>query len=338
MGLAMVGLRRYINPGAADDDKPATILTRVLRRLSECGIDCDPQETQKFGEEMETITRRLAPDLPYKELTAVAEAALQAVDKYNRRIAEMVDRQRGDLKTIIRMLRDSIIKLAGENTDAVLPLSRIDEELEGADGFRDLQSLRMHLGVCLPNLRREIERAQEAAKALIERLQIEAENRTGPPEDRVPRSVDPAGLPGQEDCLAAIRDAIGRGTRHYAAVMVVNRVEPIAARFGKEAGDLMVARFREFAQRRFEATDRLFLWGPAAIVAIVERKQTFEQVRTALKRIFETPIGETIDINGRSVFVPISAALSVFMIPPTPETAEKQIQKFISAQGGRDFV
>lgn len=336
--MAIVSIKRYLNLGTVVEEKPGAALALVLERLGDCVVDWDPDETENFRDELGTITGGLAPELPHKEMLVVAEAAMQAVENYNRRIVQMIDRQNKDFQSIIKMLRDSIVRIAGENIESVQSLSRIDEELERGAGFKDLQSLRTHLGMCLPGLRKEIERERLAAKELIERLQIEIESACKPRDRAARRRVDTAtGLPGQEECVTAIRDAIGRGTRHYAAVMVVNRVDQISARFGKEAGNWMLARFREYIESQFEQTDLLFRWGPG-MVAILERAQGFEQVRANLKRMFETPISETIDVNGRSVFVPISAAWSVFMICATPETTEKQIQKFIAGQGCRDFV
>lgn len=334
--MAIVSIKRYLNLGTVEE-KPATALALVLARMGDTVLDWDPDETERFRDELGAITGGLAPDLPQHGMLVIAESAMQAVENYNRRIVQMIEKQNRDFQTIIRMLQDSIVKMAGENTESVQSLSRIDDELQPR-GFKDLQPLRIHLGLCLPALRKEIEREHLAAKTLIEKLQIEVESCSKTGERTARRNVDSAtGLPGQPECCAAIRDAIGRGTRHYAAVMVVNRVEQISARFGKEAGDCMLARFREYIEGQFEEGDLFFRWG-SGLVAIVERPYSFEQVRINLKRMFEAPLSETIDVNGRSVFVPISAAWSVFMICATPETTEKQIEKFLAAQGGRDFV
>ena len=335
--MPIVSIRRYLSPGTAEE-KPGTALALVLRRLGDAVFDFDPAETESFRDELYTVTGGLSPDLPQKEMMVIAESAMQAVENYNRRIGQMVEKQRRELQAIIKMLRDSIVRIAGEETESVQELNRIDE-LTPESGWRNLQSLRMHLGICLPNLRKEIERDRLAARALIERLQKEVESGARPAERQSRQRVDQSvGLPGQEECLAAIREVIARGTRHYVVVMVVNRVEPISARFGKEAGDWMLSRFREVVESQLEESDMLFRWGGPAMVAIVERAQSFDQVRASVKRMFEVPVNETIDVNGRSVFVPITAAWSVFMVCPTPETTEKQIQKTIAAQGCRDFV
>ncbi len=336
--MAMVSIKRYLNL-ATVEEKPGTALALVLQRLCDIAVDWDPVETGNFRDEMHMIAGGLAPDLPQKEQLVVAEAAMQAVESHHRKVVQMVEKQYGDFQAIIKMLEDSIVRIAGPNVESAQSLLRVDEELERGAGFRNLNALRQHLTTCLPEVRKEIEHEMVASRALIERLQIEIESIAEPGKEAVRKRVDSAtGLPGQPECLAAIREVIAKGTRHYALVMVVNRVEPIAARFGKDAGDWMLGRFREYVENQFGETDLLFRWGGPALVAIVERAQTFDQVRTFVKRIFEAPINETIDVNGRSVFVPITAAWSVSMICATPETTEKQIQKFVAGQGCRDFV
>jgi GGDEF domain-containing protein len=336
--MAMVSIKRYLNLSTVEE-KPGTALALVLERLCDVAVDWDADETQDFRDEMHRITGGLAPDLPQKEQLVVAEAAMQAVESHNRKTVQMVDKQYADFQSIIRMLEDTIVKLAGENVESVQALQRIGEVFDKGAGFRELPSLRQHLNLSLPGLRKEIEREQIANRALIERLQVEFEKNAAPGALEKRKRVDAAtGLPGAAECMETVREVIARGTRHYAVVMVVNRVEPIVARFGKEAGDWMLGRFREYVENELEETDLLFRWSGPAMVAIVERPQTFEQVRAFVKRIFETPISETIDVNGRSVFVPITAAWSAFLICATPETTEKQIQKFVAGRGCRDFV
>jgi GGDEF domain-containing protein len=336
--MAMVSIRRYLNL-ATVEERPGTALALVLQRLRDIAVDWDPEETESFRDEMYVITGGLAPDLPQKEQLVIVEAAMQAVESHNRKIVQMVEKQYDDFQAIIKMLADSIVRIAGPNAESVQSLQKIDSEFERGAGFRNLNALRQHLTTCLPGIRKEIEHETIASRALIEKLQIEIESNARPGEREARKRVDSAtGLPGQPECLAAIREVIATGTRHYAVVMVVNRVDPIAARFGKDAGDWMLGRFREYIERQFEETDLLFRWSGPALVAIIERPQTFDQVRAVIKRIFEAPINETIDVNGRSVFVPITAAWSVSMICATPETTEKQIQKFVAGQGCRDFV
>src|ERR1035438_8247088 len=115
--------------------------------------------------------------------------------------------------------------------------------------------------------------------------------RKGDPETRLLR---------QNDCVAAIQDAIAKGTRHYAVVMVVSRIQTINARFGRAAGDRMVSRFKEYIETQLGASDRLFRWVGPAVVVIMERAQAPNQVNLHVKRMLDTPIQESFELGTRS--------------------------------------
>jgi GGDEF domain-containing protein len=150
---------------------------------------------------------------------------------------------------------------------------------------------------------------------------------------------DPAtGAQGQQDCLAALQEAIDRGTRHYVLVTIVNRVQPINARFGRNAGDRMLLRFKEYLENQLTSSDQLFRWTGPAMVALLERQEEFSHVRSLVRRMLDVPIEETYELSGRSVLIPISAAWSMFVLSSTKEATEKQIHAFIASQGCRDFL
>jgi hypothetical protein len=65
---------------------------------------------------------------------------------------------------------------------------------------------------------------------------------------------------------------------------------------------------------RLIASDRLFHWSGPAVVAILDRQQSFDQVRALVRRVLDKPLQETWDNGGRSVLIPLSAIWSVVMI------------------------
>ncbi|HVV43989.1 MAG TPA: GGDEF domain-containing protein, partial [Bryobacteraceae bacterium] len=203
--------------------------------------------------------------------------------------------------------------------------------------FKDLQSLKMHLGSCLSSLRTEIEREKTASEALIEKLQAQLGSFRDPERTPPVQQLDPVTeLPGVEDCRIAFRQAVEAGTRHYAVAMVVNRVQRINARFGREAGNRMLCRFKEHVEHQFFASDRLFRWTGPAIVALLERAEAFDLVRAQVRRMLDAPVEENYEIGERSVLIPISAAWSLSMLT-SAEATEQQIQTFVASQGGREF-
>jgi GGDEF domain-containing protein len=311
----------------------------LIEKLGECAVEGDPRELENFRGEMRAVRDAITPNLQPEKLLILAGSATQALETYNRRITKAIGLQGGEFQTIIKMLRDGLVKMAGESVQSVQSLNRIGGELERSNGFTDLESLKLHLGSCLTAFREEIEREKSASKAMVEGLQIQVETLREFAEKSPSRKLDAATkLSVQEDCVAAIRAAIAKGTRHHAVVMVVNRVQPINARFGREAGDRMLLAFRNYIEKQLDPSDRLFRWTGPAMVAIMERPQAPDQVRLLVKRMFDTPVQETLDIGSRSVLIPISAAWSVITLTSTPEAVDKQIEAFIAGRGGLDLA
>jgi GGDEF domain-containing protein len=333
----MVSIKRYLS-NTSGEIALRQAVGLLIQKLGDCAIDTYPLEGQDFREEIGAIREALIPSLPNESFLVLAESAAQALETYTSRIERLIGRQNDDLQTIIRMFQESLLTIAGGGTQSA-GLTKISEELERGAGFKDLQSLKLHLGECLSSLRDEIEREKTASKMLIEKLQIQIESFQKSPERLPQNEVDPAtGALLKGDGIAAIQRAIDRGTRHYIVVMTVNRIQPINARFGRDAGDWMLLRFKEHVQSLLHASDQLFRWTGPAIVAILERPEGFDYVRAAARRMLETRIEITYQANGRSVLIPVSAAWSVFMLTSTPEEINTQIETFIAGQGYRDYA
>ena len=335
--MAMISLKRFMN-GNERESAALQVAALLVEKLGDCAVEDDKQELESFRAEMRVVHDAMTPDLPPENLLILAGSAMQALETYNRRVTSTISHRGDDFQSIIRMLQDSLVKITGENVQSVQSLNRIGEELDRGIGFQDLQSVKVHLSVCLSGLRQEIERGKNASKTMVEGLQIQIETFRALAKKIPDRKVDAATrVLNQEDCIAAIRNAIEKGTRHYAVVMVVNRIQPINARFGREAGDRILARFKEYIEAQLGASDQLFRWVGPAVVVIMERPQSGDQVRLLVKRMFDAPLQENLELGARSVLVPISAAWSVIALTSPPDV-EKQIEAFIASQGTRDYI
>ncbi len=334
----MVSIKRYLGYNESEGALREAV-SLLVEKIGECAVAREPGEFQDFRHEIRKIHEALTPDLPIQNMAILVGSAAQRLETYNRLITTTIGKRSDDFQTIFRMLQESLVKIAGENIESVQGLSRIGAELERSTGFEDLQALKLHLGECLSGLREEIEREKNASKTLIEKLQCAIED-VREPGARLPQpEIDKAtGTPLHAECLTAIQEAIGKGTRHYAAVMVVKRVQPINARFGRDAGDRMLSRFREHLESHLFASDQVFRWTGPAMVAILERPEAADRVREMIRRVVEGRIEETYFASGRSVLIPISAAWSVFALTSPVDATEKQIEAFIATQGNRDFA
>ncbi|HWF08062.1 MAG TPA: GGDEF domain-containing protein [Bryobacteraceae bacterium] len=341
--MPMVSIKRFLNSGSDDAGSEASLRQAVallIEKLADCpAVEGDLLAPETFRNQIQAVREGLTPDLPAENVLVLARSAANAQEIYFRHLALALEKHSADFRVIIRMLQESLMKIAGERAAAVDGFSRIGEELQKSTAFKDLNSLKQHLSGCLSGLREEIEREKKASSALIEKLQSELGNLRGPELPASARELDQATeLPVQSECLAAIGRAIDSGARYFSVVMVVNRVQRINARFGRDAGDRMLCRFKEHAEKQFFASDRLFRWSGPAIVALIERRENFELIRAQIKRMLDVPVHESLETGGRSVLIPISTAWSLMALNSTAEAAEKQIQTFIASQGDRDFA
>jgi GGDEF domain-containing protein len=324
------------------------VVALFVKKLGESAVAYDPHELEIFRKQIKAVHDLLTPDLPMENLLIATGSATQALETYNQRFMRIVGKQSRDFREIVKLLQDHLTKMTGSSNHSMENLSKIGEELDRLADFKDVEPLKHHLTQCLSGLREEIQREKFASKELIDKLRVDIEGfresekaRLQPDQARIDSGgagSDPAtGLRHEGECVAAMQAAIKKGTRHYAAVMVVNRVQQMNARYGRAAGDLMLSRFREIMEGRIVAPDQLFRWTGPAMVAILERPQPFTAVRLLVKQLADVRDDVTFEFGNRSVHIPISANWSVFPLEANPSVAVTQIDAFIASQGNHDF-
>ena len=335
----MVSIKQYLN-GTSLEISLRQAVALLVRKIGECAVEDEPDELDNFRREISGVHDALTPDLPAENLLILAGSAAETLEAYNRQVSRAIVRRDSAYQAIIRMFQDGLEKIASGDPESLQNLRSINGEWESGAGFRNPPSLKPRLSTCLDAILDGFAREKAASKALIEKLRIQVESLRPAAAASSLRQVDGAtgqphrtGLLPQKDCTAAIVEAIERGTRHYAVVMVVNRFHPISVRLGSEAGDWMLARFGEFVENQLQPSDRMFRWSGAAVVAILERQQSFDQVRVVVRRMLDNPLQETWDSAGRSVLIPLSAVWSVIMLNSTAEATEKRIQDFAASHG-----
>jgi len=333
----VVGIKRYSNGNDAESTLRQAVAL-LITKLGESAVEEDPADLEEFRMEVSAVHDALTPALPPENLLILAGSAIGALETYNKRVTGRIGTQNDAYQGIIRMFQHSLVKITGANAECVRSLNRISEELVGDTGFKDLRSLQANLGGCLSAILDATEREKARSNTLVENLQIEIES-FAKPTAALPRvKVNTETLSPRKDCLAAIRQAIDKGTRHYAVVIVLNRVQPISARFGREAGDWMMSRFKEYVETQIDKSDRLYHWIGPAMVAILERPQALEHVRSGVRRILNRSLQEIYDSGSRSVMISLSAAWSVILLSSTPEAVENQIQAFTASHGCQELA
>jgi GGDEF domain-containing protein len=339
----MISLKRYFN-ASGEETSFAQVeaalrqtISQLVSAMGSSAVDGDPAEFSDFREEIKQIREGLAPDVVTENVMDLAESATRALTAHNKRIKALLVSQGSEVKHIFSMLQNTMIDIAGGHTRSGKRLQEITLELETSGAVTDLRVLKSRLTDCLKDLREEtLQQKTEAAGAVL-KLQMTIEQSRNAIA-RAGNSLDAVtGLPGRDDALIAMRTAVEGGLRQFAVIMVVNRVQMVNARFGREIGDRMLVAFKEHMAKQLSVNDQLFRWAGPAFMAILEREVPLGIVRLVVKRMMDAKTEVDYSGDGRSVLIPVSAVWSVLPLTSVSD-ADKQIQTFVAAQNAGDYV
>lgn len=336
----MVSLKRHL-----DLNEERILLRRVisllLNGIATRAVQGDRDEYESFQKSMRRIQESAGAEVPPDELLVIAGSAVQALEEFSQRTTRTIRKQGAELQNIISMLTRTVISISAGNDHSVERLQEISQKLAKAVELEDVQQLKVKLDDCLGHLREECLRQQNETKNIVTALQSEitrTEERAGaliqtPDVDSI------TGLPSQETAEATLQEMVRKPGKRYVVVAVVSRMQPINARFGHNIGNQVLRAFKEFFEAQLAPGDRLFRWSGPALIALLERAEPLETVRTEVRRMLNKSVdNKTFDIGGREVLIPISSAWSAFMLIPPAITASKQIQTFIASQGTCDYA
>src|SRR5207237_10768507 len=101
----------------------------------------------------------------------------------------------------------------------------------------------------------------------------------------LPPPDSPTGLFARCDAEAAMRESRWNGTRSFATVFVIDRLRHINSRFGQPVGDRLTVLFLQRLAGALFSEDRLFRWGESSFVALLENRDSQDEVRRQIERI-----------------------------------------------------
>lgn len=314
------------------------VVSLLLEKLISGAVIADDDEYAAFRADINRMQAFVRQEPSPEKIVFTAGSATLVMEAYNRSINDIVRKERKELKNIVTLMTETVAAIAGENGKSIEKLRDIRGLLESR-GAADLDALKQQLGECLRVFREETLRQKEEAESEIMALRREIELGARTVASPELHALDSAtNLPPKEACVHAMHESIPPGKRRYVVVMVVTRLQAINARFGYEVGSRVLRHFGEFMQQQLSPGDRLFRWRGPALVALLESTEPLDQIRNRIRRIMELRVEQTLDIEGRSVMIPVSAAWSAFQIITTVAAAEKQIEIFTASQSSHEYV
>jgi GGDEF domain-containing protein len=332
----MISLKRFLN---ANEEEVALrkVVSLLLEKIGAAAAAGDAGAHEAFRGEIDLIRDRASGEPTSDALFLAAGSAIQAMESYNRQITATLRKQGGELHSIVSMITETVVKIGGENVRSAQHLQEIGDQFERAGTLDDLTALKAHLSDCLHSFREEASRQKVESDTAIQSLQQELEHRRAGMGATGAHDLDTVtDLPRAAAGLRAMQEAIKSGKRRYVLAMVVNRIQSVNARFGLPVGDRILRTFKENLERQLMRGDQLFRWEGPTILVLLDRAEPIEQVRSQIRRILDSPLEETFDVEGRSVMIPVSASWTAFSLLPPLSNVTKQIQAFTASQGFRD--
>ncbi len=338
--MAIVSIKRHLSQSEETAALHSVILL-LLNGIATKTVTGDRTEYDSFQTNMRRIQETAGADATPEVLMVLAGSAVQALEDYGQRTTKFIRKQGAELQNIISMLTRTVISIGAGSDRSVQRLREIGSRLASAVELEDVQQLKVKLSDCLDNVQEECQRQKSEAESVVNSLQREiasSQERAGAFTQA--QDVDPVtGLLLQEAAEAFFQEVVRKPGKRYLVTAVVNRMQPINARFGHVVGNQVLRTFKEFFEKQLNPGDRLFRWAGPALVALLERAEPLDAIRTEVRKMLDKPINDKMfDVGGRQVLIPVSAAWSVFMLIPPSTTASKQIQTFIASQGTRDYA
>ena len=334
--MSLTTLKRYLTQSEGETGY-RKVISLLLKGIADHSVCASSVELKAFRQEMETVRATADSDCGIEQLFVAAGATIQALDSYNARTSHLLKRQADEMQNMISMLAQTVISISGGSELSTEALLHIKHELEQAAALEDVEKLKLRLGECLKTVCDETTRQKRDTEAIVIELQRNVQrvqSSTGPNSD-----IDPVtALPRASSAKAAFAEGLNSIGRKYIVMMVVDRLQLINARFGGAVGDQVIRTLQKYVESNVVAHgDLLFRWTGPALVALIARQESIDQVRSSLKRLLDKRIENEFDVGGRLALIPLTVAWSVIALIPPAANLPSYIDKFVAAQLPRDY-
>jgi GGDEF domain-containing protein len=336
----MISLKSYFSREPGNESDYRRIISLFLQGIALHAVEGDPADHERFRVDINKCLTSVAPETPLSDLLVLVGSALRAMEDYNKLTSRFVRRQSTELHHMVSMLTKTIISIGDSSEHSVTRLQDIEKSMESTKAVEDIQLLKMRLGECLEAVRDEAKRQKTEGQIALASLKQELENSHETVGSvRIQRELDAStGLLAKAEADRAIREAMQSPRGKFLLIAVCSRVQAVNARFGYAVGDRVLGTFAEHFKKGLAASDQIFRWQGPSLIAVLERQERIERVRSEIQRFADTKLEKTTEVGQRTVLIPISAAWSIFPIAPPLEALLKQVEAFTTAQAPRDYV
>ncbi len=277
----------------------------------------------------ERFNRERDPEVPL----ILAGQFYSSMKDYFDRTNRFLSLQNTEYQKMVSMFTDTISSLNNSGQRTVEHLREIEQDIERATLIEDVRSLRVRLGECLSNIRDEIDRQEsitaELGSQLVQEQELSAETVVDS-RSIVQTTNDPVtGFPTEKQAESALVSAIEDEHDYFVVPIIAKGAEKIYAQLGSEVGDSCLYKLAERLRVLTSRGDPVFRWRGVAFLAILKRPATTTEVRREVYNVINAQRDESIQIGGRTIWLPVSAAWDVIAVKPPLSSLMSRIDQFI---------
>jgi diguanylate cyclase (GGDEF)-like protein len=330
----MISIKRLLD-GKSEAGDPAffRLASLLLEAIAIHAVNCDAARFAAFRDGIRSIRLEVEQAESTAHALLLSGEAVHSMEVYNRDIEAYVRNQGQEFRQIMRMLAHSLLEVSQASDTASGRLRQIEKEIESASRLDELALIRAKLNDSLEALAEENSRQRKQATALAGHLREQLTAVCSQAEHR----LDPVtGLPDSAAAVAEIEEVLAAGEGRdaaYAAVFRLERLDAINARFGFAVGDRMLLACAQHLGQQLGGSDKLYRWRGPALVAVLSRTVRRQDVRLEVSRIASKRHEELIEMNNRTMLLPLSCTATTIPIGEhaSIESVVRTIDGFLQA-------
>jgi diguanylate cyclase (GGDEF)-like protein len=333
----VISIKKYLESNYDMERGLLQVVQLLLQGIGQHAVEGEGEDCSAFRQDMERASEAIAQATALPDLMMQAGGALRALEEYNHRTIKYFGLRNEELQMMFQMLTATIGSITSTGAENVRRLREIEGQVVGAAQIDDVRQIKTRLSECLDEIRKETERQKVETSRTMEQLNQGLENARQAPGTKSAPAVDAVtGLPGRPQAEQALEKASQAQGTAFAAVVVVDRIQHINLRYGRDAGDEVLRYFAGILRRQLPRLDPMFRWTGPSIVVLLRRSSRIEDVRRELATLMNYEFEYTIKMSTRSVLLPIAARWSLLPLIAAPRLLISKIDTFVGQQNSPD--
>lgn len=266
----------------------------------------DESDLASFRESIGGVLGQMTSlDSKMPDILVAAGAATTAIHEFNRHVATAVRARRLELEAVVGMLTQTMSDVACGSGQSLDRLKAIERRLAKSQEMFDVRQLRQEMSECLAGVREEVACRHRESERLIADLQSTVREHARERRNAKPPETSRAGS-GHDSIEEAIGLAAKDDPNLLVALLAVDHLKPVAARFGETAALQVVAYCVGQAREHLAGARQVIAWKGSSCVALMDGADGAAAAERAVSHEAQQRRTMMLEVSGREVMLHVT--------------------------------